>query len=742
MKQSKKKNSHPTNTSHATAHLLADPEKMDNELDSLFASSTFTPLEPIPVKGDVPEVPDETGKNPPPVSPGTKPSSKQEQKKTTQTRSSKKEKTGSSPHQPRKPRHNQSSVEVSYETKMAIERAKRFAQQLKQDALHPDKPSSVKPTQPVHSTPPSIHSLNSDHHSTNHSQSDAQHSEADQQDSDADEQDSESDQQDSEADQQDSEEEDEQDSKDDEQVSEGDEQVSEGDDQDSEAGQKDSDIPLVHETVLARTTSASLPKPKTRKPAKVDPTETPEQKNARTVFVGNVHIDCVKNKSTSRALLEHLLNPLKEETALGTQARIESIRYRGIPLATPIGSEPPKNQHGAKRSKAWQEAKGGSRPSFDDVTGGSAGRRGAKPLDSGETNAAPVKFLTSGQKRMIGYVTGDLHPEAKSCLAYVVIAPPANGTEGSTELTGAAELAKLIVTKADGTSFMDRVIRCDLAAPPPTTSSGTSSHPSIDLKEQRRTLFIGGLDFVEEEDSIRKAVESRLLEEKKGLPEGAPTWVERVRVVRDKATSLTKGFAYVLLRTQDAVEEMLALPPGSFKIGKRKVRLQKYLSAGQSSALKRTREEGSSSKPEKRSKLNAGDPSGTTTRAQPKKPRIDLTKPIDTGYKGPDLSQELASLDKNARKKIKSANQLRVERRMLKKQNKIKLTILDSHAKSGKKSELHQVLKPFKSATSKLAKDNRHVTENKKKKKKLPPSESHTKRHAHASKPKSGSSKT
>ncbi|PLW30994.1 hypothetical protein PCANC_20681 [Puccinia coronata f. sp. avenae] len=348
MKQSKKKNSHPTNTSHATAHLLADPEKMDNKLDSLFASSTFTPLEPILVKGAVPEVPDETGKNRPPVSPGTKPSSKQEQKKTTQTRSSKKEKAGSSPHQPRKPRQNQSSVEVSS----------------KQDALHPDKPSSVKPTQPVHSTPSSTHSLNSDDHSTNHSQSDAQHSEADQQDSDADEQDSESDQQDSEADQQDSEEEDEQDSKDDEQVSEAGQKDSEEDDE------QDSDIPLVHETVLARTTSASLPKPKTRKPAKMDPTETPEQKNARTVFVGNVHIDCVKNKSTSRALLEHLLNPLKEETALGTQARIESIRYRGIPLATPIGNEPPKNQHGAKRSKAWQEAQGGLRPSFDDVTGG------------------------------------------------------------------------------------------------------------------------------------------------------------------------------------------------------------------------------------------------------------------------------------------------------------------------------------------------------------------------------------
>ncbi|EFP89763.1 uncharacterized protein PGTG_15419 [Puccinia graminis f. sp. tritici CRL 75-36-700-3] len=453
--------------------------------------------------------------------------------------------------------------------------------------------------------------------------------------------------------------------------------------------------------------------------------ESFEEKNRRTVFVGNVHIDCVKNKSASRALLEHLLNPSKEESGgLAPQARIDSIRYRGIPLATPIGSEPPKDQHGSKRSKAWQDsqAAGGTRPSFDDAAGGSAGRRGAKPLESSESTLPTVKFLTGGQKRKIGYVTGDIHPEAKSCLAYVVIAPPPPPPPSSSTTTSsshpsahlsAIELAQLIVAKSDGTSFMDRVIRCDMASQPPSkkTPNNPSSH-TIDNKEQRRTLFIGGLDFVEEEDSIRKAVESKLVEEKKGLPEGAATWVERVRVVRDKATSLTKGFAYVLLRTQDAVEEMLALPEGSFKIGKRRVRLQKYLSSGQSSALKRVREPTTKNGEKRGGKPNPLNPSQDST----KRPRIDLTKEIQTTYQGPDQSQELALLDKSERKKIKSANQARVERRMLKKQNQLKIKILNSQKSSHKKQEFHNTLKPFKkSVVHKLAsiKDTKNNNKNK-----------------------------
>jgi len=643
---------------------------IDNELDNLFKSSAFPPLKPIPVavKGV-----EETAETPEIAASESSPDGGR-------NGASEKEKKGKLPRKEKsRPKTKKmddpqsSQLEVSYETKRAIERAKLFAQQLKQE----DDTSTRPPKQP---------SEKSCHHNGSPSSDQA--------------------------------------SSDD--LLQSSENLSHHSDQDST---HDSDGPLVHETVLARKTcsTSSHSDPKTQKPSKTSPQESPEQKNARTVFVGNVHIDCVKNKSASRALLEHLLNPLKEEAALGTHSRIESIRYRGIPLATPIGTEPAKPQHGAQRSKAWKEAQAGSRPSFDDVTGGSAGRRGAKPLESSETSAPPVKFLTGGQKRMIGYVTGDLHPEAKSCLAYVVIAPPPPGdpSPGSSAFTG-AELAKLIATKADGTSFMERVIRCDIAFQPPTKNSSNSSY-SIDLKEQRRTLFIGGLDFVEEEDSIRKAVESRLMEEKKGLPDGAPTWVERVRVVRDKATSLTKGFAYVLLRTQDAVEEMLALPEGSFKIGKRKVRLQKYLSAGQSSALKRTREQTTGAKKpgDKRSKVD--EQGGSTT--GPKRARIDLSKEIETTYKGPDLSQELAGLDKHQRKLIKSANQLRVERRMLKKQNLLKQKILASRRqKHSKNTEFLNQLKPIKSAINKLAKNNKsnlvpnnNSNAKQKKKKHVPP---------------------
>ncbi|KAI7953856.1 hypothetical protein MJO28_006403 [Puccinia striiformis f. sp. tritici] len=127
---------------------------------------------------------------------------------------------------------------------------------------------------------------------------------------------------------------------------------------------------------------------------------------------------------------------------------------------------------------------------------------------------------------------------------------------------------------------------------------------------------------------------------------------------------------------------MLALPKGSFKIGKRKVQLQEYLSTGQSSALKRTGESTSTNnKQDKKSKLNhQTDPnsSSKTGTQKPKthnKPRIDLSKEISTEYKGPDQSKELATMDKDQRKRIKSANQLRVERRMLKRTDQLKIKI-------------------------------------------------------------------
>ena len=80
---------------------------------------------------------------------------------------------------------------------------------------------------------------------------------------------------------------------------------------------------------------------------------------------------------------------------------------------------------------------------------------------------------------------------------------------------------------------------------------GAAAENKENADEDRRTCFIGGLDFAESEEKLRTWVETTLTKER-GEPDAddelETRWVERVRIVRDKATGLGKGFAYVLLK--------------------------------------------------------------------------------------------------------------------------------------------------------------------------------------------------
>lgn len=262
----------------------------------------------------------------------------------------------------------------------------------------------------------------------------------------------------------------------------------------------------------------------------------------------------------TREFLDHLLNPSSQPEPLAPRSRIESYRFRGLPLATPIvTSEVKPDNHAEKRSKTWRDSQASTgvdaaeKAFLDNPDGGRAGRRGAKTLpDSSLAKLPQVKFLTPNQKRKVGYVTGDLHPDAKCCVAFVVMSSLNTSESGQpeTEVTSlsAQQLAKLVSEKSDGTNFMGHVLRCDLAGTRYPGQSGSSEGQVVSVDEQRRTLYIGGLDFTEQEDGIRKAVEARLIDEKDGPPPEGGTWVERVRVVRDKGTALGKGFAYVLLK--------------------------------------------------------------------------------------------------------------------------------------------------------------------------------------------------
>lgn len=109
---------------------------------------------------------------------------------------------------------------------------------------------------------------------------------------------------------------------------------------------------------------------------------------------------------------------------------------------------------------------------------------------------------------------------------------------------------------------------------------------------------------------------------------------------------------------------MLALE--TFKIGKRKVRLQKYVVPGRCAALKKLGHQIQPTKGQSEKSNKAA-----------KRPKVDLAQDVPAVYAGPDLSKTLETLSKAERKSIKSSTPARVERRMLKKQAKLKIKLAD-----------------------------------------------------------------
>jgi len=193
-----------------------------------------------------------------------------------------------------------------------------------------------------------------------------------------------------------------------------------------------------------------------------------------------------------------------------------------------------------------------------------------------------MKFLTASQKKKIGFIKGQVHEKASTCISYIVwdVATPLRHTQTSeskskkedkTAITiTPQEIASLIVKYGDNTIFENFTLRVD------HIKGSSSSIPEKDnkimseeveggktkrelvveqkqkLEEEKRTLYIGSLDFEEKEQSIRELCENLMIEER-GKPiserdENKASWVERVRLVRDPETGLGKGFAYVMFK--------------------------------------------------------------------------------------------------------------------------------------------------------------------------------------------------
>ena len=218
--------------------------------------------------------------------------------------------------------------------------------------------------------------------------------------------------------------------------------------------------------------------------------------------------------------------------------------------------------------------------------------RELQAADSNTETPPGQPLLTAQQKRKVAFINQDINDKAQSVNAYVRLGEPSIVHEhigSSTELdkrVSGALLTALVAAAVNNTEFHGHHLRADVVKTlethemiaagldvkrlPDGSYIGGHNTTSADLK---RTAFIGNLDFEATEEAVRELFE-RLVREERGDPpvqrtslrldgadevERPSAWVQSVRIVRDKATQLGKGFAYVKFLDTACVDELIAL---------------------------------------------------------------------------------------------------------------------------------------------------------------------------------------
>ncbi|RDB14824.1 Nucleolar protein 12 [Hypsizygus marmoreus] len=413
---------------------------------------------------------------------------------------------------------------------------------------------------------------------------------------------------------------------------------------------------LVHESLQKNGNKKSRSGPK----AKFVPTdETSEQRDQRTIFVGNLSVDVASKRPLLKQLQKHILSQVPS-------AKIESTRFRSVAFQAPTSKLPDddtETNQGKAPSKtpAVTPAKTAARAHDLDRTSTWRSRQDA---DDTAGHSDEKQYLNSNQKKRIAFINQEFHSTADTVNAYIVFAHPqptenrpANLPPPPTVLDP-YEAARLAVRKCDGSLFMDRMIRVDLVGKK-KIPGGDGNEGDVGLLETdpKSSVFVGNLDFASKEEDLRVFFEG-VVSAERGPPPLAPdgeedrsvkkptSWVTRVRVVRDKDTQLGKGFAYIQFADRECVDEILAMEPTKLKFAKRKLRVQRCKTLPGSSISTRQ----------------------GTADSKAAKTRPSAPMPVIMVPKGdPSLGEKLAGLPKDARKQYKSADADRVARRLAKK---------------------------------------------------------------------------
>ncbi|KAI0372262.1 hypothetical protein BV20DRAFT_964390 [Pilatotrama ljubarskyi] len=469
---------------------------------------------------------------------------------------------------------------------------------------------------------------------------------------------------------------------------------------DSDSDDEGDPSKLVHESLLKG--GQSKGQSRNGKTKYVPEEESPEQRDARTVFVGNVAVEVTKSRPTQKQFKRHLLSFVPS-------AKIESIRFRSVAFKKPTAELTHDDDGKPKKTRAHDRER-------------AATWRADQNNDDPDAEADPRKsYLTPKEKKRIAFIKHEIHENIDSVNAYVVFAhaPPAENRPANlpppppvmNPYEAAAECAKL----CDGSVFLGRTLRVDVVKKDASPGAGRSG--SGMTGDPKATLFVGNLDFASKEEDLRAFFESVVRQERgepgeraEGESSGSEeedeaeerartgaqrprTWVKRVRIIRDRDTQLGKGFAYVQFVDRECVDEILALEEGKLKFAKRKLRVQrcKTLPGGPKlTAAKAIRGAASSSKSRPGALASqAGRPNAGSSSSRPKSfPLVPARVPKGN----PELGAKLAHLPKEERKRAKATDPDRVARRLAKKRAKA-LAEKGVKARGGEK-ERERVRKP------------------------------------------------
>ncbi|PIL22632.1 hypothetical protein GSI_15323 [Ganoderma sinense ZZ0214-1] len=447
---------------------------------------------------------------------------------------------------------------------------------------------------------------------------------------------------------------------------------------------------LVHESLH----KGVQPKGQSRhgKPKFIPSEETPEQRDARTIFVGNVAVEVTKSRPSQKQFKRHILSFVPS-------AKIESVRYRSVAFKKPTAELPDDSR---KTSHSHSDPKKPSKGREHDRDRAATWR--ANEGEDDEAAAAPQKqYLTPKEKKRLAFIKHEIHEHVDAVNAYVVFAHPPSAealAKRPANLPPPApvmdpyDAASSCAEKGDGSAFMGRTLRVDVVkkgARPREDGCGEGEHAAAEKAmagDPKAMLFVGNLEFTSKEEDLRAFFESVVTEERgkpgqkagsgsddeedeesdgEGGEEDKPrAWVKRVRIIRDKDTQLGKGFAYVQFADRECIDEILAFEQTKLKFAKRKLRVQrcKTLPGGPKLRVAKVPRTPSSS-----ASGPHGKPSRTGT--SPSRPeRAPRLVPTRAPKGNSELGAKLAHLPKEERKKAKAADADRVARRLAKKRAK------------------------------------------------------------------------